>query len=60
MRLWGTVIEYERGYRAQFAEVAALVRKTIEARTDPMVEQVAEDYGVPCYDTLEEAIEFVV
>ena len=42
VRLWGKVIKHATGYRAQNAEVAALVGSTLVD-----VERIADLYGVP-------------
>lgn len=45
--LWGQVLEGDRGYRAQYAKVAALWMDTDEPERVDLITQMAERYGVP-------------
>lgn len=45
--LWGRILEGERGYRAQYAKIAALWMDTDEPERVDLVTQVAERYHVP-------------
>lgn len=55
--LWGHVLEGERGWRAQYGRIVALLLDSFEPQRARLIQQMAETYRVPITMSLEEEID---